>query len=329
MGNKRSKRKLNTRRLIVLMVLLIIILLILFGIIKLFTSIFAKEEIAGNNSKINMGLAINTKDAVYYNKYEKGIVKLKGKEEYQITDETAYAMTLIEDTIYYITVSSTNTIDLKKVKTNGDGLEKIKTISTSISKFYIEDKYLYYANDKDTAGIAKLSLENVGEESIIVASSIRDFVLDNGIIYYTDNVGYLHSVTTNGTDKKEVLTENNISNIQILKKWIYFYDEKENALCKIKKDGSSKKIVATFVNNEMYNVTSKKIYYFDAINKQICSSDLNGKRSKPIVSLEATRTKINIVGNVLYYLDNSKNENQIYQMYRVKTNGGHTKSIDY
>ncbi len=328
MGSKKGKIKLNLRRVIVLIVLLILILLAICGISKLFSSILAEEKIVGNNSKVNMGLAVKGKDAVYYNKYEKGIVKVKGKEEFQITDETAYSMTLIDDTIYYITVSSTNTIDLKKVQTNGDGLSLVKTISTSISKFYIEDNFLYYANDKDTPGIAKYSLET-GEETIITAANVKDFVLDDDIVYFTDNVGYLHSVKTNGTDKKEISSEYNISNIQILKKWIYFYDEKENALCKMKKDGSSKKIVATFVNNEMYNVTSKKIYYFDEINKQICSSDLKGKKSKAIVTLEATRTKINVVNNVIYYLDNSKDDSQIYQMYRVKTNGGQVNSIDY
>ena len=311
MGSKKGKMKLNLRRVIVLIVLLILILLIVFGVSKLFSSIFAEEKVVGNNSKVNMGLAIKGKDATYYNKYEKGIVKVKGK-----------------DTIYYITLSSTNTVDLKKVKTNGDGLSLIKTISTSISKFYIEDNFLYYANDKDIAGIAKISLET-GEETMITASNVRDFVLDGDIVYFTDNVGYLHSVKTNGKDKKEISSEYNIANIQILKKWIYFYDEKENALCKMKKDGSSKKTVATFVNNEMYNVTSKKIYYFDEVNKQICSCDLKGKKSKPIVTLEATRTKINIVNNVMYYLDDSKIDSQIYQMYRVKTNGGQANSINY
>lgn len=328
MGSKKGKMKLNLRRVIVLIVLLILILLIIFGVSKLFSSIFAEEKVVGNNSKVNMGLAIKGKDATYYNKYEKGIVKVKGKEEFQITEETAYSMTLIDDTIYYITLSSTNTVDLKKVKTNGDGLSLIKTISTSISKFYIEDNFLYYANDKDIAGIAKISLET-GEETMITASNVRDFVLDGDIVYFTDNVGYLHSVKTNGKDKKEISSEYNIANIQILKKWIYFYDEKENALCKMKKDGSSKKTVATFVNNEMYNVTSKKIYYFDEVNKQICSCDLKGKKSKPIVTLEATRTKINIVNNVMYYLDDSKIDSQIYQMYRVKTNGGQANSINY
>lgn len=328
MRNRKSKVRLNKRRVIVLIILLLIILLVVFGIIKLITSIFSKETVVGNNSKVNMGLAVQGKDTLFYNKYEYGIIKGKKKEEWQITDETAYSMTLIDDNMYYLTVSSENGVELNRVKTNGDDYTKIKTISTAISKFYIEDGYAYYANDKDTPGISKLSIET-GEEKIITAASIKDFVLDDGTIYFVDNVGYIHSVLTNGTDKKEILTGNNISGIQILKKWIYFYDEKENALCKIKKDGTSKKIVATFVNNEIYNVTSKKIYYFDQVNRQICRCDLNGKKSKPIVSLDATRTKINIVGNTLYYLDSSKNENQIYQMYRIKTNGNAMDPIVY
>lgn len=323
---KKSKIKLNKRRVIVLVVLALIILLILFGLISLFKTIFSKEKAVGNLS--NMGLVLEDGKTTYYNKYEKGIVKVKDGKENQITDETAYSITIVGDTIYYLTVSDKNTIDLKSVKTNGDELTKIAELNTIISKFYIEDQQLYYVSNKDTAGISKISLDT-GKETTIAAANIQDFVLDNGVIYFVDNVGYLHSVSVNGTDSKEIAKDYNIKKIQILKKWIYFYDEKENALCKIKKDGSSKKTVATFVNNEIYNVTSKKIYYYDSINKQICACDLKGKKSKAIVSIGATNPKINISNGILYYLDNSKDNTQIYQMYRVKTNGSATKSIDY
>ena len=107
------------------------------------------------------------------------------------------------------------------------------------------------------------------------------------------------------------------------------YDSTEEALCKVKKDGSSKKVVSTFVNNEMYNVTSKKIYFYDAVNQTICSSDTKGKTSKVVVSIKSTKPKINIVDGIMYYLDDSKNENQIYQMYRIKTNGGKINQIEY
>lgn len=326
MNNKKKSSKLNRRRVIVLIVLAVICLLILLGIYNLFKAIFASEKVVGNLT--NLGLALEDGNVTYYNKYEDGIVKVKGGEEYQITNETAYSMTIVDDTIYYLTLSNSNTLDLKSVKTNGDAPTKIKTLSTPTSKFYIEDGYVYYITNESAAGISKLSLET-NEEKLVTAASVQDFVVDDGVIYYTDYVGYLHSITVNGTDFKDITKDYNIKKIQILKKWIYFYNEAENCLCKIKKDGSSLKTVATFVNNETYNVTSKYIYYFDEVNKQICRSDLKGKKSKAIVTLETTRTKINIADGVIYYLDNSKSETRIYQMYRVKTNGKAANTIDY
>ena len=323
---KKKKLKLNKRRIIVLIVALILLLLLIVGIVNLFKLLFAKEKSVGNLS--NMGLVLEDGNTVFYNKFEDGIIKIKGNKEYQITDETAYSMTMYEDEIYYLTVSSLDTIELKKVKENGDGLTKIKTLATTISKFYIKDGYVYYASNGDVKGISKLSLAD-NSENVIAVSNVQDFVLEGDTVYYVDNVGYIYSSNLTGTDIKEVAQDYKVKKIQIMKKWIYFYDETENALCKIRLDGSDKKTVATFVNNEIYNVTSKKIYYYDSVNKQICKCDLKGKKSTAIVTLEATKPRINIVDGHVYYLDNSKDNTQIYQMFRVKTSGNAAKSIEY
>lgn len=323
---KKKKLKLNKRRIIVLVVALILLLLLIVGIVNLFKLIFAKEKSVGNLS--NMGLVLEDGNTVFYNKFEDGIIKVKGNKEYQITDETAYSMTMYEDEIYYLTVSSLDTIELKKVKDNGDGLTKIKTLATTISKFYIKDGYVYYASNGEVKGISKLSLAD-NSENVIAVSNVQDFVLEGDAVYYVDNVGYIYSSNLTGTDIKEVAKDYKVKKIQIMKKWIYFYDETENALCKIRLDGSDKKTVATFVNNEIYNVTSKKIYYYDSVNKQICKCDLKGKKSTAIVTLEATKPRINIVDGHVYYLDNSKDNTQIYQMFRVKTSGNAAKSIEY
>ncbi|MBR3614258.1 MAG: DUF5050 domain-containing protein [Clostridia bacterium] len=324
--NKLSKLKLNKRRIIVLIVLAIICLLILIGIINLFKVIFSKEKSIGNLS--NLGLVIDDGNVIFYNKYEDGIVKIKGKDEYQITDETAYSMNIVDDTIYYLTLSNANTLDLKSVKTNGDAPTKIKTLSTPISKFYIENGYAYYVTSQEIFGISKLSLET-GEEKLITATNVQDFVVQDGMIYYTDNVGFLYSINVDGKELKTLSKEFNVKKIQLLKKWIYFYNDKENCLSKIKIDGSKVKLVTTFITNETYNITNKNIYYFDEVNNQICVTNLKGKKSKPVVSLKSNRTKINIANGILYYLDDSKNESSIYQMYRVKTNGKATNSIEY
>lgn len=320
----KTKKNIKINRKVLFVIICVIIVALLITAITSLIKLLSKEKVVGNYA--NMGLAIENNGVIYYNKYEKGIVKVKSGKEYQITDETAYSINIVDDTIYYLTVSDMNTIDIKSVKTNGDALKKIQTIYTNVSKIYVKDGYIYYATNKDTSGLAKINIET-GEETKITSANIQDFVLDNDKIYFTDNVNTLYSITTSGLDLQTL--GNQIKKIQILDKWIYFYDEAENALCKIKKDGSNKKVVSTFINNEMYNVTSKRIYFYDTINRQISSCDLRGKSSKAIVDVKTAKTKINIVNGIIYYLDESKDETQIYQMYRVKENGSKTQSIDY
>lgn len=329
MGTKKnSKIKVNKKHLIVVIAILIAGIIILSGILTLISKAFAPEKPIGNYSNNNAGLAIADGKTVYYNKYESGIFKVKGKKETKLTDETAYSITLVKNTLYYLTISESNTIDLKKVNTNGEGQEKIATLSTPMSKFYIEDNNVFYITNKEKMRIVKLSLEDL-TETTIVENGINDFVVSKGKVYYTNNSGYLYSVSTDGNNSKEISKEYNIRNFQVLKNWIYFYDSSKGALCKIKNNGKSKQTVTTFVNNETYNVTNKKIYYYDASNKQICRCDLKGKKSVAIVKIQTERTKINIANGILYYLDKSDNNNQMYKMYRVKTNGSATNSIEY
>ena len=316
---EKEKIKLSKKRIVILVVLCLVVLLVLFGIIKLCKSAFSKEVVAGNIG-INRGIAVSDGSQTYYNKDEKGIVKVKGGKAYQIVDETAYSMTVKGDTLYYLTVSSTNTIDLKSVKSNGDELTKITELLTTLGKFYMDDEFVYYAKNSSTSGIAKISL-TTGEETIIAAAQVRDFVLDEDVVYFVDSVGALQSVNVNGKDNKEITTEFNLKYIQILGKWIYFYNDQEAALYKMKKDGSDVTKVATFINNEVYNVTSKGIYYFNAVDRQICVCDLKGKKSKPVVAVETTNPKINVVDGILYYFDNSSVEGQLFETKVVKSNG--------
>jgi len=327
-AKKNSKIKVNKKRLSIVIAMLAVAIILLIGILNLILRVFSPEKPFGNYSNNNAGLAIADGNTVYYNKYESGIFKVKGKKETKLTDETAYSITLVKNTLYYLTISENNTIDLKKVNTDGEGKEKIATLSTPMSKFYIDDNNVFYITNKEKMRIVKLSLEDL-TETTLVESGINDFVVSKGKVYYTNNNGYLYSISTEGTNNKEISKEYNIRNFQVLKNWIYFYDNAEGALCKIKNNGKSKQTVTNFVNNETYNVTNNKIYYYDATNKQICRCDLKGKKSIAIVKIQAERTKINIANGILYYLDKSDNNNQMYKMYRVKTNGGATNSIEY
>jgi hypothetical protein len=287
--------------------------------------LFSGAQAAGNKS--NMGLAVEDSGVIYYNKYEEGIVKVKSGKEYQITDETAYSLNVVDDTIYYLTVSDNGTIDIKSVETNGNNLTYIASIFTSLSKIYVEDGFIFYISNKDTPGIAKLNI-TTHEESKLCAANVIDFEVLKGVVYYTDTVGKLHSIKTDGLDQKEIKTDDTIRKFQMLGNHIYYYNDKEPGLIRIKKDGTGRKVVSKLVSNDIFNVTTKGIYYYNDISHEIAVTKENSKKSKGVVSLKTTKTKINIVDNYIYYLDNGK-DGRMHQMFRIKTNGNTAKEITY
>lgn len=320
---KKPNLKINKKKIITLFVILVLIIVALMLISKLFKG---KDFENGNIS--NRGLVAYVDGVTFYNRYENGIVKYKGNKEYLITDETAYSINVIGDDIYYLTVSDTGSIDIKTVKTNGDGLRKIKTIGTAISKIYVQDGYIYYATNQGIDGISRINIEN-NEETIITTAVIQDFqVLEDGI-YFTDNINNVYKMSLTGIDLQRISEELRVKQFQIVGKWMYFIDLESSSLSKVKLDGTDKTLVTDMVKDNNYNVTEKNIYFFDSESKKICSVNLKGKNYKDIVTIQANKTKINIADDVLYYLDTSKDESQISQIYRIKINGNQAKKIEY
>lgn len=320
---KKINLKINKKKVVFLAVILIAVIILAILISNLFKG---KDDVNGNIS--NRGLATYVDGVTFYNRYENGIVKYKGNKEYLITDETAYSINVVGDDIYYLTVSDSGDIDIKTVKTNGDGLKKIKTIGTSISKIYVQDGYIYYSTNREIDGIARINIEN-NEETIITTAVIQDFQVLENEIYFTDNINNFYKMSLTGIDLNRVSNDLRLKQFQIVGKWIYFVDIETNSLNKIKLDGTDKNLVTDKIKDNNYNVTNDKIYFFDAENKKICSVNLKGNNYKEIITIQANRTKINIADDTLYYLDTSKDESQISQMYRIKTNGNQTKKIEY
>ena len=319
-------KKLNKKKAVIIAVLILIIAIISVVLIVIGSNGKNKETILGNIS--NLGLVTENTDSIFYNKYEKGIVKVKGNKEYQITNETAYSMQLVGDYIYYLTTGENNNLLIKSVKTNGDELTTFKEIQTSISKFYIVNNTIYYANIGETNGISKISIDT-GEETQICEDSIEDFCVTNTSIYYTDDFGYLYSMNLGGIDKKTLLNDE-ITEFQVYEDWIYYYKQSENYLSKIKIDGSERESVTDKVNSYIFNIYKDKIYFYDSENSNISSIGINGKNLKIITEIKTNKTRINLTTNgQIYYLDATSGDNNIYQMYRIGTNGGKLKEIKY
>lgn len=304
-----------------------IVVLVIIVILGIAICNLSKKSDNGNLS--NMGLVVENDGVTYYNKYEKGIFSVKNGKENQLTDETAYSMNIVKDKIYYLTIADFNNVVIKSVDTNGENLKNIANIYTSISKFFIDDNYIYYSSNKGDGGICRLDL-NGENETVIITGNIQDFYVGNGKIFYINDSNQICRASVTG-ENSYILKDGIIAKrIQIVDDWVYYYNESENALFRLSEDGKKSELVSVLVKTEIYNVAGKYVYYLDKENSKIARMQI-GKSNKcdDIVDINISRTKINIADDELYYLDKSQDESQTYQIYRVKVNGDEAKSIEY
>ncbi len=287
-----------------------------------------KQSDANGNSA-NMGLVCQKDGVVYYNKYEKGIFALKNGQETQLTSETAYSLNIFENKIYYITVADFSNIIIKSVDINGENGKAIATIYTSISKIYVTQNAIYYATNETGKGIAKIDLTGENEQ-IILPENVQDFQIAQNQIYYVNNANRICKIDISGKQNKELSDTAVARKIQVIDGWIYYYDQNENALFRLKKNGKKKELISVLIHNEMYNISGQYVYYFDKEQSKIARMKIGkSNQCNDIVSLNVSKTKINLVEDEIYYLDKSEDPSQTYQMHRRKISGEESQDIQY
>lgn len=324
-GTKEVKIRISKRK-----VMLTIMLLILILLISLTSKLIGAITKDRNISNIgNMGLAVEDGKYIYYNKWEEGIFKTKGKGEEKLIDETAYSMNIVDDTIYYLSVSKNQEILLKSIDKDGENLKTLKRLYTSISKIYVQDGFIYFVTNEGLDGISKYNIET-GESNLIVSSNVKDFAISGDKIYFTDEIENLYVMTNTGIELKRIINKPIIQKFQIQGDYIYFYNLLENKFCRTDLNGENMEIISERIaSNANYNITSRKIYFFDKETNSISKMDLDGDNLELVKEINAKKTKINIVNDSIYYLDSSKNPAQAYQIYRVGTDGEKLREIEY
>jgi hypothetical protein len=302
-------------------VLLVILLIILLVVL---VKCFAVENSINNNDS-NMGMVTSGDDYTFYYKYNSGVIKIKDGNEYQISDDGAYSLQYDNGYVYYTTPNNNGGIDIKKVNQNGDTNQTLVSVASTSTKMYLEDGFLYYTTTTPDT-ISKINI-NGEKESVVLNRTISDFKVVDGIIYFTDDSGYLYEVNVDG-ENYQTVSKNTISKrFQILDGDVYYYNTENKKLMKLDLESKEETEVTDKLNCDIYNVTSNGIYYLDSDNLKICYVDLKNKKTKDIVTLSTTNTKINIVGTSLYYLD--INEDGTYIAKRISTNGKDLDNVKY
>lgn len=313
----KKKLKLNT------IIICILIALLLISIVVLIVNV-SSNGITNENNLSNLGMCVKADNYIFYYKYGKGIFKIKDKEEYQISDDTAYSLAYKDGYVYYTSPNSTGGIDIKKLSHNGDEVKVLKSTASSSTKMFLEDNYLYYITLSPNT-ISKIDI-NGENESVVLTRDISDFDIIGEIIYFTDNSEFLYKINLNGENYSEVSQETIGNKFQIYKNNVYYYKE-NSGLMKMNLKKATSELVSDKITSNVYNVTNKGIFFLDENSSKICKMSLKGKNCKELVDVKTTNTKINIVGNELYYLDLGSNNDS--RTYRIKINGKQANTIEY
>ncbi len=317
-GNKQkiNKKKIAIFTMIVILVILMIVLIIMsFGI-----------KIKKQNNVANLGLVTSGDNYVFYSKQNEGIIKIKDKTEYQITDGLAYSLCYVNEYVYYLAPTNKGNVELRKVSQNGDDNTVLIEMTTSINKMYLENNYLYYSTSNPNT-ISRIDL-NGNNGNIVITRTIGDFVVENGMVYFTDEAGYLYKITTDSKNYGIISDKILVKKFQVLDGYAYYYNEENRNLMKVNLENGQEEKVTDKLNCSTFNITDKAIFYLDKENKSICKINLDGKNPKEIVKVNTENTKISVDGDVLYYTDTLENSSS-YRTFRIKINGKEVDEIKY
>ena len=169
-------------------------------------------------------------------------------------------------------------------------------------------------------------LQQTENRQIVITRTVSDFEVENGMIYFTDESGYLYQISVDSKNYASIGNKALSKKIQIFKNDIYYYSEENKSLMKMSLTGDKEEIVTDKLDCDIFNITDKGIFYLNKSTSTICSVGFDGKKSKEIVKINTENTKINICDKILYYLDKPENSNS-YKTCRIKTNGKPTEEI--
>ena len=294
---EKLKKKLKINR-IAIILLVIVLSILLCGVIK--RLLYANNGV--NNNDSNLGLATQGDDFVLYYQYGKGLIKKDKEKEIALSEDQAYSIHYFEKNVYYTTSSSTGGICIKRIGIDGKKEEVLLTTTSKSTKMYLQDSKIYYlTSNPDT--ISKMDLNGQNEEAIL-QRSVEDFKVVGKTIYFSDIMGFLYCIDTNGKNYKTLIEETAFQKFQILDKDVYYFDQDTQKLMKINLENTSKKEeITNQLDCDIYNVTTNGIYYFNKEKGKIAYISLKGENQKDIINVGTDNTRINVIGTTLYYID--------------------------
>lgn len=268
------------------------------------------ESVTSNTfGNLNNGaFAVEDDDYLYIAVPGGGVQKLSkadGNTEYFVEEVDIKEINLYDGWIYYLNTDGI----IYKIKTDGSGSKQILA-NNALTKFHIEDDYLYYclANDEQYCNLYRTSLAHPGtepsESELLVSGMTESYLIDKGWIYYwsmeNDN---LYRMKMDGTELTK-LSDISGQSAAIMDDWIYVTGSA--GVYRIKTDGSGQELLFEDADIQGANVQKDTIFFITLYNGMpcLCQMKVGGKEIKILYSTEnetEALTNVNIVGDYVLF----------------------------
>lgn len=278
-------------------------------------------------------------DAIYfldgYNDHNPSKINLNGTSYQKLSDDQAYNMNIIGDTIYYSNLH--DKFKVYKIRTDGTSRECVDYTNPG-NNINILGDYLYYSSDPNNTHIKRLKAEEFPKKT---SSAPKNFIGNSpsNIIndaYVAAEGNYIYETSSfNGTSYKYKLDGSEkvklpyltLGQMNIAGDWAYFtggssfgYYPDNKSIYKMKADGSGLTTLISYDNASYLTVSGDWIYYVSVPYSEHSGSIVRVKldgTGKTYFPGDEAAYYLNVIGDWIYYIDENDNNN----IYKVRIDG--------
>jgi hypothetical protein len=298
------------------LVFLILIISVSFTINTNKVTLKSDNDVNKIGNIINGGYIAQQGASIYYSNggYEPiRILKPNGDSKFICDYYGGSYINIVNNYIYYISVSEGNGNEIIKVKT--DGTNERRVLKAKCSFLYVKDKWMYFTV-MGTGNLYKAKTDGTNIKKL--SDDFCTFTNVVGDTIYYCNVSDKRRIYKITNNKKSKLTNDSCSYINVVGDWIYFINETDSKkIYKIRINGNEETAIIA-QKAEAVNVSDNWIYYAILDDDSIHKSKLDGTGKETLIANSTSSTPcLSILGGWIFYFSPADG----YKICKVRLDG--------
>lgn len=219
-----------------------------------------------------------------------------------------------------------------------DGETGLKLISenTGITSLNVVGEWIYYIDPDNQSSIYKVKTDGTGKTKVTMDSA-NQFIVVEDWIYYISPVG-IYRIKTDGSEQRPIIDGSIRSILFVKDNYIYYSNIDAKAtgtqpddycsIYKVKFDGSGRSKIIT--DNVMQSIIDGDWIYYTNVsdNYNLYKSKIDGSSKTKILNMPVGTFNIsNGYIYAIYFSGNQNINNDIQNIYRLKTDGSNLKRL--